>query len=188
MLRYKAGYKYVDGGVHAQVLDFPAAITSPATWPRPGDCWGLPSWTWPRRQWNPAKPYRCPTRRSSTRRWTSRSRSTCTCWPVRGCGRCRLGRCREAAGFGPAPPGASVSSASRGSGAFGLGQPGERAAECRASPPRDRRIHGAGDLPPARHSGAVKGVETPPNPALQRTRPAAAISGIISTQRGGPVR
>ena len=27
MLRYKAGYKYVDGWVHAQVLDFPAAIT-----------------------------------------------------------------------------------------------------------------------------------------------------------------
>ncbi|MGO9468179.1 MAG: type II toxin-antitoxin system HicB family antitoxin [Isosphaeraceae bacterium] len=27
MLRYKAGYKYVDGGVHAQVLDFRAAIT-----------------------------------------------------------------------------------------------------------------------------------------------------------------
>ncbi len=27
MLRYKAGYKYVDGGVHAHVLDFPAAIT-----------------------------------------------------------------------------------------------------------------------------------------------------------------
>jgi predicted RNase H-like HicB family nuclease len=27
MLRYKGGYKYVDGGVHAQVLDFPAAIT-----------------------------------------------------------------------------------------------------------------------------------------------------------------
>lgn len=27
MLRYKAGYKYVDGGVHGQVLDFPAAIT-----------------------------------------------------------------------------------------------------------------------------------------------------------------
>ena len=27
MLRYKAGYKYVDSGVHAQVLDFPAAIT-----------------------------------------------------------------------------------------------------------------------------------------------------------------
>jgi hypothetical protein len=27
MLRYKAGYKDVDGGVHAQVLDFPAAIT-----------------------------------------------------------------------------------------------------------------------------------------------------------------
>jgi predicted RNase H-like HicB family nuclease len=27
MLRYKAGYKYVDGGVHARVLDFPAAIT-----------------------------------------------------------------------------------------------------------------------------------------------------------------
>lgn len=27
MIRYKAGYKYVDGGVHAQVLDFPAAIT-----------------------------------------------------------------------------------------------------------------------------------------------------------------
>jgi hypothetical protein len=30
MLRYKAGYKYVDGGVHAQVLDFPAAITCSA--------------------------------------------------------------------------------------------------------------------------------------------------------------
>jgi len=27
MLKYKAGYKFVDGGVHAQVLDFPAAIT-----------------------------------------------------------------------------------------------------------------------------------------------------------------
>lgn len=27
MLRYKAGYKYVTSGVHAQVLDFPAAIT-----------------------------------------------------------------------------------------------------------------------------------------------------------------
>jgi predicted RNase H-like HicB family nuclease len=27
MLQYKAGYKYVDGGVHAQVVDFPAAIT-----------------------------------------------------------------------------------------------------------------------------------------------------------------
>jgi hypothetical protein len=27
MLRYKAGYKYADGGVHAQVLDVPAAIT-----------------------------------------------------------------------------------------------------------------------------------------------------------------
>jgi hypothetical protein len=27
MLRYKAGYKLVDGGVHAQVLDFPAAIS-----------------------------------------------------------------------------------------------------------------------------------------------------------------
>jgi hypothetical protein len=27
MLQYKAGYKFVDGGVHAQVLGFPAAIT-----------------------------------------------------------------------------------------------------------------------------------------------------------------
>ena len=27
MLRYKAGFKYVEGGVHAQVLDFPAAVT-----------------------------------------------------------------------------------------------------------------------------------------------------------------
>ncbi len=27
MLQYKAGYKYVDGCVHAQVLDFPAVIT-----------------------------------------------------------------------------------------------------------------------------------------------------------------
>ena len=30
MLRYKAGYKFVDGGVHAQVVDFPAAITCAA--------------------------------------------------------------------------------------------------------------------------------------------------------------
>ena len=30
MLKYKAGYKFVDGGVHAQVLDFPAAITCAA--------------------------------------------------------------------------------------------------------------------------------------------------------------
>lgn len=27
MIQYKAGYKYVDGGVHAQVIDFPAAIS-----------------------------------------------------------------------------------------------------------------------------------------------------------------
>jgi hypothetical protein len=27
MLRYKAGFKFVEGGVHAQVLDFPAVIT-----------------------------------------------------------------------------------------------------------------------------------------------------------------
>ncbi len=33
MLRYKAGYKYVVTGVHAQVLDFPAAITCAADLP-----------------------------------------------------------------------------------------------------------------------------------------------------------
>jgi hypothetical protein len=27
MLQYKAGYKFVEGGVHAQVIDFPAAVT-----------------------------------------------------------------------------------------------------------------------------------------------------------------
>lgn len=27
MLQYKAGYKFVNGGVHAQILDFPAAIS-----------------------------------------------------------------------------------------------------------------------------------------------------------------
>lgn len=27
MLRYKAGYKFVDGSVHAQVVDFPAVIS-----------------------------------------------------------------------------------------------------------------------------------------------------------------
>lgn len=27
MLQYKAGYKFIQGGVHAQVLDYPAAIT-----------------------------------------------------------------------------------------------------------------------------------------------------------------
>lgn len=27
LLQYKAGFKFVEGGVHAQVLDFPAAIT-----------------------------------------------------------------------------------------------------------------------------------------------------------------
>lgn len=30
MLIYKAGYKFVSGGVHAQVVDFPAAITCAA--------------------------------------------------------------------------------------------------------------------------------------------------------------
>ena len=30
MIRYKAGYKYVASGVHAQVLDFPTAITCAA--------------------------------------------------------------------------------------------------------------------------------------------------------------
>lgn len=27
MFRYKAGYKFVDGGIHAQVVDFPAVIS-----------------------------------------------------------------------------------------------------------------------------------------------------------------
>jgi predicted RNase H-like HicB family nuclease len=27
MVRYKAGYKFIDGAVHAQVLDFPAVIS-----------------------------------------------------------------------------------------------------------------------------------------------------------------
>jgi predicted RNase H-like HicB family nuclease len=27
MLQYKAGYKFIEGGVHAQVLDFPGAIS-----------------------------------------------------------------------------------------------------------------------------------------------------------------
>jgi hypothetical protein len=27
MVKYKAGYKFVGGGVHAQVLDFPEAIS-----------------------------------------------------------------------------------------------------------------------------------------------------------------
>jgi hypothetical protein len=27
MITYKAGFKFVNGGVHAQLLDFPAAIT-----------------------------------------------------------------------------------------------------------------------------------------------------------------
>jgi hypothetical protein len=27
MLQYKAGYKFIDGGVHGQVVDFPAVIT-----------------------------------------------------------------------------------------------------------------------------------------------------------------
>jgi predicted RNase H-like HicB family nuclease len=30
MLRYKAGYKFVEGGVHAQVVDFPAVISCAA--------------------------------------------------------------------------------------------------------------------------------------------------------------
>ena len=30
MIRYTAGYKHLDDGVHAQVLDFPAAITCAA--------------------------------------------------------------------------------------------------------------------------------------------------------------
>jgi predicted RNase H-like HicB family nuclease len=30
MLSYKAGYKFVEGGVHAQVVDFPAVITCAA--------------------------------------------------------------------------------------------------------------------------------------------------------------
>ena len=30
MLQYKAGFKFVDGGVHAQVVDFPAVITCAA--------------------------------------------------------------------------------------------------------------------------------------------------------------
>lgn len=33
MLQYKAGYKFVGGGVHAQVIDFPEAITCGADLP-----------------------------------------------------------------------------------------------------------------------------------------------------------
>jgi len=33
MLTYKAAYRFVDGGVHAEVLDFPGAITCAANLP-----------------------------------------------------------------------------------------------------------------------------------------------------------
>lgn len=33
MISYKAGFKFVDGVVHAQVLDFPAVITSASSLP-----------------------------------------------------------------------------------------------------------------------------------------------------------
>ena len=162
MLRYKAGYKYVDGGVHAQVLDFPAAITA-VTWRRPDGCWELPLSTWPRRLWSRVCLYQSRTRKSSMRKWISKSRSICTYVPARGYERFRPGPCCEAAGSHPAPTGTRVSSPPRGSRSFGLGQPGERPAECRASSSRDWRIHWAGDLPPTRHPGAVTVTETTPN-------------------------
>ena len=42
MLTYKAMYKFVDGGVHAEVLDFPGAITCGEDLAMRGDCWPPP--------------------------------------------------------------------------------------------------------------------------------------------------
>ena len=75
MLQYKAGYKFVDGGVHAQVLDFPAAITCADNRPTPADCWRWRWSMWPRLPWRPARRCRFPTPRHATWKWTLRNRS-----------------------------------------------------------------------------------------------------------------
>ena len=119
MLRYKAGYKYVNGGVHAQVLDFPAAITWAGDLEEARRLLGiaLVDVADGRRFPNRDLPYPRTgrTRLSSTRRWTSRSRSTCTCEPAQACGKCRHVRCREAPGPDPTPADARLSSPARGS-------------------------------------------------------------------------
>ncbi len=81
MLRYKAGYKYVNSGIHAQVLDFPAANTMGADLDEARRRWQWRWWTSRRRRWNRVNrfPFRIQPRQ--TRKWTLRSRFTCTWAP-----------------------------------------------------------------------------------------------------------
>ena len=53
MLTYKAMYKYLDEGVHAEVLDFPGVIPGVLTWSRPAGRWLAPWWTWQKPTYSP---------------------------------------------------------------------------------------------------------------------------------------
>ena len=49
MLAYKAMYKFIDEGVHAEVLDFPGAISFGADMDEARRMLATPWWTWPKR-------------------------------------------------------------------------------------------------------------------------------------------
>ena len=48
MITYRAMFLFADGGVHAEVLDFPGAMTAARRWKKLVGCWPVPWWTWPR--------------------------------------------------------------------------------------------------------------------------------------------
>ena len=78
MLTYRAMYKFVDGGVHAEVLDFPGVITSGRQKRRLAACLPAPWLTWRRRTcfWASRCPVPIPAERTPNP--TSRSPSICS--------------------------------------------------------------------------------------------------------------
>src|SRR3954468_19869717 len=102
MIRYKAGYKYVATGVHAQVLDFPAAITCAADLDAARRLLAVALVDVAEAAVEAGEPLPLP-RPSATRRWTSRSRSTCIWWPAPRSERSRPGLSHEARGPAAAP-------------------------------------------------------------------------------------
>ncbi len=77
MVRYKAGFKYVEGGVHAQVLDFPAAITCASSLAEARHLLGIALIDVAEAAMESGLASPSPIPRPSTPRWISKSRSIC---------------------------------------------------------------------------------------------------------------
>ena len=78
MLQYKAGYKFLAGGVHAQVVDFPVAITCAADLTKARRLLAAALLDVAETRLKSANHCRRRIQVRPIRRWISRNRSTCT--------------------------------------------------------------------------------------------------------------